>query len=266
MEEEEFEIQEEVPIAEEEFQWLAQKNKLVMTGNPVCPGCGTLLALKIALQVLDNHALVMSPGEISGMIKYPNSYINAPVFHYSNPAAAATAVAKDYPVVVYADDGSTALHLDDVMRAARNNENMIYICYNNSGYANFGLSAERRFARHIQASYTATAAVSHIEDYARKLKKALQMKGFRFIEVLAPCPQLWNFDASNTIEVSRAAIETAYWLLYEIIDDKPEITSRPQKIEPVERLMQLQKRVFSTSVIENLKEAINKNIKLLQKK
>lgn len=264
--EEEFEIQEEAPVAEEEFQFLAQKNKIVMTGNPVCPGCGSLLALKIALQVIDNHLLVLAPGEVSHMVKYPVSYINAPVIHADDAAAAASAISKDYPVFAYAGDGSTAAHLASVMDAAKNNDNVLYICYNNSGYSSLDFSSEKRFARNMPAAYAATASVSHTEDYAKKLKKAVQMPGFRFIEVLTPCPKLWKFDTSNTIEVSRIAIETAYWLLYEIVDEKMEITSRPQQIEPMERFTQLQKRVFSPKIIENLRKTVNKNIKLLQKR
>lgn len=266
MEEEEFEIKEEVIAPEEELMWLAQKNKLVMLGNPTCPGCGSILALKIALQVIDNHVLVLAPGEVSPMIKYPVSYIKAPVVHSGCPAAAASPISKAFKVLVYAGDVTTASTMESVMRAARKNENMLYICYNNSGSASMGFSSEKRLARNIPGAYVATAAVSNIEDYVKKLKKASQIRGFRFIEVLTPCPQLWKFDTSNTIEISRIAVETAYWLLYEIIDDKLEITSRPQKIEPVEIFIQLQKRFFSPSVIENLKETINKNIKLLQKK
>ncbi len=263
---EEFEIKEEVPVAEEKFQFLAQKNKIVVLGNPACPGCGSLLALKIALQILDNHNLVLSPGELSPLIKYPVSYFNLPVMHASNPAAAATALARMNPVVVYAGDGSTAANLASVMQAAGRNENIIYICYNNSGYASLGFSAEKRFARSIPAAYAATAAVSHVEDYVKKLEKAAQLSGFRFIEVLTPCPRLWKFDVSNTIEISRTAVETAYWLLYEIVDDKLEVTSRPQKIEPLERFLQMQKRFLPQRTTEIIKETINKNIKLLQKR
>jgi len=270
MEEEEFEVIEEIkeeePSVGEEFQWLAQKNKLVMTGNPACPGCGSLLALKIALQVIDNHALVLSEGEISPMIKYPVSYINGVTLHAADPAAAASALSTNYPVIVYAGEGVTARTLDSVMLAARRNDNILYICYNNAGSSLAGISSEKRLARSIPAGYAATAALSNMEDYIRKLRKASKMAGFRFIEVLAPCPRMWKYDASNTIEISRIAVETAYWLVYEIVDEKLEITSRPQKIEPLERFTQLQKRIFSSDVIENLKETVNKNIKLLQKR
>ncbi len=265
--EEEFPIEEQKedkPVEKEEFLWLAKKNKLVMLGNPACSGCGSVLALKIALQVLDNRVLVLAPGELSPMIEHPRSYINNYVIHSQNPAAAAAALSKECPVLAFAGDGSTASNMQSVMRAARNGENMIYVCCNNSVSCS-GASAKTGLARSIPGSYVATAAVSHMEDYINKLRKASQMNGFRFIEVLAPCPRLWKFDASNTIEVSRIAVETAYWLLYEVVDEKLEITSRPQKIDSIERFTQLQKRFFPESVIENLKEIINKNVRLLQK-
>jgi len=38
--------------------------------------------------------------------------------------------------------------------------------------------------------YVATASLAYMADFKRKLEKAKQMKGFRYIHVYTPCPQL----------------------------------------------------------------------------
>ncbi|MBI2075810.1 MAG: hypothetical protein HYT72_00995 [Candidatus Aenigmarchaeota archaeon] len=262
----EAEIQEKEITVGPEILALAEKNKIVMTSNPICSGCGSVLGLKIALQIIDNPVLVVSSGDISLFGRYKS--LSVPFVHAGlNAAAVASGLARaGGNVLVYAGDGATNIHLSSVLAAARRNDNILYVCYNNRGYDNIQ-STGNVFSntRNIEAAYAATASVSHIEDYIKKLKKAAAMTGFRFIEVLCPCPAAWGYDASNTMEVARLAVETASWVLYEIIDDKIEITSRPPKIEPVERYVESHS-MFNEKEIIKLKEAVNKNLKLLQKK
>lgn len=266
-EENEFEIQEEEIQIEPELAALAQKNKIVMTSNPICSGCGSLLGLKIALQAIDNHILVVSSGEAALLGGYKS--LTIPFVHGGlNAAAVASGIARSgAKVLVYAGDGATGIHMSSVVAAARRKDNILYVCYNNGGYNNI-YSAGNVFssAKSIDASYSATASVSNLKDYIAKLKKASAMSGFRFIEVLAPCPAGWGFDSSNTVEVARQAVDTASWLLYEIVDDKLEITSRPSKISAVERYIESSRVFDSDEKISRLKEAVNKNLKILQKK
>lgn len=264
----EAEIQEEKITVEPEILALAEKNKIVMRSNPLCPGCGSILGLKLALQIIDNPVLVVSSGDISLFGRYKS--LSVPFVHVGlNAAAAASGIARaGGKVVVYAGDGATNIHLSSVLAAARRKDNVLYICYNNRGYGNIQSTGNVfSTARNIEASYVATASVSHIEDYIKKLKKAAAMSGFRFIEVLCPCPAAWGYDVSNTIEVARLAVETASWVLYEIVDDKTEITSRPPKIEPLERYIESHSMFDKNeNEIKKLKETVNKNLKLLQKK
>ncbi len=265
-EEEEFEIQEEKRVAEPEIAWLAKKNKIVMTSNPICSGCGSMLGLKIALQAVDGHVLVVSSGDISLLGRYKS--LSVPFVHAGlNAAAVASGMARSgTKVIAYAGDGATNVHLSSVISAARRNDNILYICYNNAGYNNIQrIGNAFSSARNVEAPYVATASVSHLSDYITKLKKAAGMSGFRFIEVLTPCPASWDFDSSNTLEVARLAVDTAAWLLYEIVDGRMEITSRPQKIAPLERYLEAH-HAFDNSPMEKLKESVNKNIAMLQKK
>ena len=92
--------------------------------------------------------------------------------------------------------------------------------------------------------YAATAAVSHLEDYRKKLLRAAKVRGFRYLHVLTPCPISWGYPHRETMEVTEAAVETGMWMLYEIEDGRLRITRRiePENRLPVEEYLNLQGR------------------------
>lgn len=240
-----------------------------------CPGCGEQLGLKLALQVLGRCVLVNSDGSMSLLAKYPKTSFNVPYVNCGlNAAAAASALARSMQgsktverIVAYAGDTATFMHLADVIAAAGRNDNVIYICYNNRGSASLGHSHknERSLAKSValNCAYAATASIAHPDDYAAKLGKAAALSGFRFIEVLTPCPASWSFDPSMTVEVARLAVETGVWPLYEVENKKLTLTRRP-RLEPVERYLSLQKKLsFSAEEIAALQESVRRNYRML---
>ena len=64
--------------------------------------------------------------------------------------------------------------------------------------------------------YAATATVAFPADLEEKLKIAQSIRGFRFIHILAPCPPGWGTESADTIEVSRLAVATGFFPLYEV--------------------------------------------------
>ena len=230
---------------------LAAKNKVVLSGNPCCPGCGCLLGLKLALQALDIRVLVLSRGCMGLLTDYPPSVTTVRLS--ANAVAVAGAIARSHaPVLVYAGDGATRLYLASVAAAAARNDNVLYICYNNLGSCATGMPGVGTAAPSVNAAYAATAAVSHPEDYLRKLRKAAQTPGFRFIEVLTPCPRA-GFNAANTIEVSRAGVESGFWPLYEVQSKRIEVTYKPPRRETVERFIEMQERLAGLTPQEKQK-------------
>jgi pyruvate ferredoxin oxidoreductase beta subunit len=204
-----------------------------------CPGCGSLLGLKFVLQSLerlDSVILVTSPGEVSFMAK---AGLRVPVVNSRNPAATARGLAVAQPeklVVVYAGDGFTQMNIASLLDTT---ENVLYICYNNLGYALLDSPRLMSFAPQLmgKASYTATASVAHYEDFVAKLRKAIPMQGLRFIDLLAPCPALWKYEPSNTIEIGRMATEALLWPIYEITEGGAAITKVPAKTELLQRFL-----------------------------
>jgi pyruvate ferredoxin oxidoreductase beta subunit len=84
--------------------------------------------------------------------------------------------------------------------------------------------------------YVATACTSYPLDFVNKLRKAKEIKGTKYIHLLAPCPTGWRYDTSKTIEMGRLAVLTGLWVLYEIEDGKFKLNS------PSDRLVDKAKR------------------------
>jgi len=84
--------------------------------------------------------------------------------------------------------------------------------------------------------YVATACTSYPLDFVNKLRKAKEIKGTKYIHLLAPCPTGWRYDTSKTIEMGRLAVLTGMWALYEIEGGKFKLNS------PSDRLVDKAKR------------------------
>ena len=179
------------------------------------------------------------------------------------------------------DIGFTALS-----GAAERNSDFVCVTEDNEAYANTGIqrsgatpqyawttttpvganktgkSTPRKDMPLIMAAhripYVATASLAYPEDFKRKLEKAKQMHGFRYIHVYTPCPTSWRFPPEKLIEVSRLGVTTGIFTLYEIEDGKLKITVRPAKFKPVSDYLKVQGR-FSHLTAEEI-EAIQKDV------
>lgn len=208
-----------------------------------CPGCGSLLAIKLLLQSLDNIILVNATGSVTPFVNADVPFIHAGL----NAAAVARGVArslekseKSPKVVVFAGDGATAVSIASLVNAK---DNVLYVCANDFCYTSMDHYLGRSFSSLMQTAYTATTCVSFPQDCIAKLKKACTASGFRFVEVLCPCPASWGYEPSNTIEVGRVAVETGIWPLYEVEGGAVNLTKRPNRLEPVEHFSHVQKKI-----------------------
>jgi pyruvate/2-oxoacid:ferredoxin oxidoreductase beta subunit len=114
-------------------------------------------------------------------------------------------------------------------------------------------------------SYSASASVSHLDDYIGKLKKALSLQGLRFIELFSPCPES-GFDPSNTIEVARLAVETGTWPLYEFDRGRFSLTYKPTRLEPVVSYLEAIGVSKTQEEITAIQERVRKKWKRLSKR
>jgi len=180
----------------------------------------------------------------------------------------------DMEVVVWAGDGATFdIGLGALSGAAERNEDIIYVCYDNEAYQNTGnqkssaspwasinttnpvgmpkVEAKKDIMSILMAHcipYLATATVAYPEDFMKKVRKAMDIKGFRFFHVLTPCPTGWQFPTRLSIEVSRLAVQTKIFPLFEVENStNVMINEELSKDVPIEEYVKLQGRYRNLS-------------------
>jgi pyruvate ferredoxin oxidoreductase beta subunit len=193
---------------------------------------------------------------------------------------------KDMTSLVFAGDGGTTdIGIQALSGAAERNTNIIYCCYDNEAYMNTGIQrssstphgakttttpfGKQRYKKNLpkimeahDIPYVATAAVSEPLDLYDKFKKAKEINGCKYIHILAPCPPGWGFNSSDTVEISRLAVKSGMWILYEVEDGIKKL-SKPSK-----RLLDPEKRIPLMDYISEQKRFANiseKEIMGLQK-
>ena len=226
------------------------KKKYVVPGNAACAGCGMMIGLKILGMALGEEAVLTIPASCASVVQglSPKSGVAMPILNvpFASAAPVATGIAEAYKslgvkghAVVWAGDGGTSdIGFATLSGAAERNSNIIYIMYDNEAYMNTGIQRssstplaawttttpmgkrERKkdvallMAMH-GAPYVATASIAYPQDFYRKLKRAAEVEGFKFIHLHTPCPPGWRFDPAKTVEVARLAVETGVWILWE---------------------------------------------------
>ncbi len=252
--------------------------ELMSSGHLACQGCGATMAMRYALKGLGDRTVMVVPAccwtVISGA--NPRSSINLPLLHSPFAAAAATATGvkaglvsrgdRETTVVAWAGDGGTFdIGIQALSGAADRNEDILYVCYDNEAYMNTGVQRSGgtpggawtmstpagssrpkkdldaiMLAHHIP--YFATATPAYAEDMVRKFAKAKSVKGFRFIHILSPCPPGWKTDPMDSTKLSRLAVQTGLFRLYEVEDGAYKLNMNVANRKPVEEYLKMQGR------------------------
>ncbi|MFQ6084471.1 MAG: 3-methyl-2-oxobutanoate dehydrogenase subunit beta [Candidatus Aminicenantia bacterium] len=281
--------------------------ELMGYGHLACQGCGATLAMRYALKALGEKTVLSIPACCWSVIDgpFPYSSLKVPIFHCAFETAASTASGikaglemigdTETTVVAWAGDGGTFdIGIQALSGTAERNDDILYICYDNEAYMNTGIqrSSATPFGawttttpvKHyknrpkkdmvaIMAAhkipYIATASIGYPEDLVKKLKKAKEIKGTKFIHIFAPCPAGWKSRPEDTIKLARLAVQTAVFPLYEIEDgEKYSLNIKLKTKKPMEEYLKLQGRFRHLTPKE--REFIQNNIdseweKLLKK-
>jgi 2-oxoglutarate ferredoxin oxidoreductase subunit beta len=201
-----------------------------------CPGCGigtTVNSFVFALLsagVDPKKLAVVSGIGCSGRV---SGYMDVDSFHTTHgraiPFATGLKLANpELNVVVYSGDGDlTSIGGNHLIHAARRNIDMMVVLVNNMIYAMTGGQAaattpgsststttpygsfepELNIPQLVDACgacFVARWTAYHVKQLERTMAKALKKKGFRFIEVLSPCPTL--FQRRNNMGDGLAAM------------------------------------------------------------
>ncbi|WP_461247252.1 thiamine pyrophosphate-dependent enzyme [Treponema sp. R6D11] len=198
------------------------------------------------------------------------------------------------------DGGTYDIGLQSLSGAMERGHDIVYVCYDNGAYMNTGIqrsSATPTFAdtttspagkvipgkmqkkkdltkimvNHNLPYVAQTAPMGNFKDLTEKAEKAIYTKGAAFINTLAPCPRGWRYNTPDLMEITKLAVDTCIWPLYEVIEGKYNITYMPKEKLPVEAFLKPQgrfKHMFLPGnewMIESFQNLIDEDWERLQK-
>jgi pyruvate ferredoxin oxidoreductase beta subunit len=77
--------------------------------------------------------------------------------------------------------------------------------------------------------YVAQACPSRWQDMYNKAKKAFEVEGPAFLNILCLCPTEWKYDESKGVELAKIAVDTCVWPLYEVENGNYKLNYRPKE-------------------------------------
>jgi pyruvate ferredoxin oxidoreductase beta subunit len=213
---------------------------------------------------------------------YPESSWRVPWLHslFGNAPAVATGVAAalrakgrtDVRVVGQGGDGGTVdIGFGCLSGMFERNDDVLFVCYDNEAYMNTGVQrsgatppAARTattpavgpapgnvfgqgksaplIAMAHEIPYVATATVADLRDLEAKVRRAMAVRGARYLHVLVPCPLGWGTASSETITVARLATESGLFPVFEAEHGEVVSVTPIRRRIPVEDFLRTQKR------------------------
>jgi pyruvate ferredoxin oxidoreductase beta subunit len=202
-------------------------------------------------------------------------------------------IKKKITFVAFGGDGGTYdIGIQSLSGALERGHDFVYVCYDNQAYMNTGIQrsgatpygastttapsgkasfGKAQFRKDLTAiaaahhiPYAAQASVSHWNDLITKSQKAFSVNGPAFLNVISVCPRGWRVSSEKAVEVSRLAVETCFWPLYEIENGKWKLNYKPKQIRPLVDWLYLQgrfkhlKKPENKGVVENLQAHVSK--------
>jgi len=229
---------------------------------------------------------------------YPRTAWEVPWIHslFENPASVASGVEAglrylgkldNIRVIAQGGDGSSAdIGFQAISGMFERGHDVLYVCYDNGAYMNTGVQRSsqtpfdanttttppgsksfgkkmrhkdlvRIFAAH-DIPYSATASVAYPTDVQRKVKKALDIRGPKFLQIYVPCPLGWRHDPGLTYNIAQLAVETGLFPVIEYEDGEITSVRTISDPKPVEEYLKLQGRFRHLFSAPNGEEEIKK--------
>jgi pyruvate ferredoxin oxidoreductase beta subunit len=185
-------------------------------------------------------------------------------------------------IIAFAGDGGTYdIGLQALSGALERKHDFTYVLLDNEAYMNTGIqrSGGTPFAASTTTSpagkvisgktewkkpideiviahglpYFATMSAAWPLDVMRKARRAFEAKGLAFLHAIVPCARGWRYPQEKTIEVSRLAVQTCVFPIWEYKIEKGEsayllsglsstIAKKPELKKPVEDYLKIQGR------------------------
>lgn len=271
---------------------LAVRNALKVLGEnavAVLPaGCMSAVGFNFPHLCFGNNAIISTFAGTASMLTGVEAGLRAISKLKGKTDSAFTAVG-------FAGDGGTAdIGIQALSGAIDRNDNILYICYDNEAYMNTGiqkssltpfgakttttpagvnirgnLKPKKNMFEIVAAHgipYAATATIGYMEDFINKVKKASEIKGTKYIHVIAPCPTGWGIDVSQTVESAREIVDSGLWYLAEYENGEFTLNKNPKEFSQVSHYIKNQGRFKhlkdeDIEVIENSRDEKWENIR-----
>jgi pyruvate ferredoxin oxidoreductase beta subunit len=201
-------------------------------------------------------------------------------------------------VVAFGGDGGTFdIGIQALSGAVERGHDFLYVLYDNEAYMNTGIQRsggtpmgawtttspagkvipgkpeQKKPIADIMVAhempYVATASILHWKDLVLKARKGMEVNGPAFLHVFAPCPRGWRSESAKSVEISRLAVETCVFPLweaeygeYKLSPQSKVIALKPERKKPVEVYLKTQGRFKHLFKKENKQvlEAIQKEV------
>ena len=271
---------------------------LFRPGNTNCGGCGMSNLLQMMRHAVGERPVQLAiPASCAAVAAgaFPQSSYGVPTLMttFGSAAACASGMAavaqlngEDLRVICLAGDGGTYdIGFASLSAAAERNEDILYICYDNEIYGNTGgqrssatpagaiasnlVEAKPEQKKDIlgvmaahRIPYAASLSLAHAEDALRKLRAALDLKGFRFLHVLSPCPTGWKSEPALGMELVRLAVRSGLYPVFEVFDGKRTVINIEPEFsdEALDMYLSLQRRFQKSGIsAAQLRPAIDRH-------
>jgi len=90
--------------------------------------------------------------------------------------------------------------------------------------------------------YAAQATIGNWIDFVKKAEKAHNTRGPSVLVVLSPCVLFWGIPTSSPVAITKAAIDTCFWPLYEVEDGNYKLNYKPPQKLPITEFIKTQSR------------------------
>lgn len=201
---------------------------------------------------------------------------------------------KEIKFIAFGGDGGTYdIGLQSLSGALERGHNFVYVCYDNEAYMNTGIQRSSATPRGAWTTttpigevipgktqyrkdltgiiaahnipYAAQASIWRWNDLIDKAHKAFYTKGPAFLNVLSPCHRGWRFPLEDTIKISKLAVQTNFWPLYEVENGKYKLNYKPKERLPITEWMKPQGRYKhlltpeNESIVEEIQQEVDDN-------
>ncbi|AOT70300.1 thiamine pyrophosphate-dependent enzyme [Geosporobacter ferrireducens] len=208
-------------------------------------------------------------------------------------------VKDTHKFITFGGDGGTYdIGLQSLSGAMERGHDMVYVCYDNGAYMNTGIqrsSATPKYAdtttspagdvipgkpqyrkdlatilaaHHIP--YVAqTAPFGNFNDIHTKAEKAIYTEGPAFLNVLAPCPRGWRYDTPKLMEITKLAMDTCFWPIFEVENGNWKLNYKPKTKLPIEEYLKVQGRFShlfeegNRHLIEDMQKEIDRHWEII---